>query len=210
MAELCIPVDVFLSCFFSNSSNTAADTARFCFFSNVSNTAADTASEYEICGHRRCWTAASCPYNSDSSGLVPLLLLPTPRQAGKACSTSCVLFSYWCKNSFDQTAESFACAFFTYYVIFGTSSNRLRSRKPYGTPLEKRRSIVRMSYIIHTPPSYIRNFSNTYLGSGLIPGTYVLIPGTYVCGTQNVPHTKTKIIRTHAHTHTRANFFWGM
>ena len=46
------------------------------------------------CGHRRCWTAASCPYNSDSSGLLPLLLLPTPRQAGKACSASCVLFSY--------------------------------------------------------------------------------------------------------------------
>ena len=45
----------------------------------------------------------------DSSGLVPLLLLPAPRQAGRACSASCVLFSYSCKNSFDvMTAESFA------------------------------------------------------------------------------------------------------
>ena len=35
------------------------------FFSNFSNTAADTASEYDSCGHRRCWTAAvSCPYYS--------------------------------------------------------------------------------------------------------------------------------------------------
>ena len=59
----------------------------------------------------------------DSSGLVPPLLLPAPRQAGKACSASCVLFSYSCKNSFDLTAESFACTFFTCYVIFGTSSN---------------------------------------------------------------------------------------
>ena len=43
----------------------------------------------------------------DSSGLVPLLLLPAPGQAGKACSASCVLFSNLCKNSFDLTAESF-------------------------------------------------------------------------------------------------------
>ena len=37
---------------------------------------------------------------------------------------SCVLFSYWCKNSFDLTAESFACTVFTYHENFGTSSNR--------------------------------------------------------------------------------------
>ena len=43
---------------------------------------------------------------------MPLLLLPAPRQAGKACSASCVLFSYSCKNSFDLTAESSACTFF--------------------------------------------------------------------------------------------------
>ena len=37
-----------------------------------------------------------------------LLLLPVPRQAGRACSASCVL-SYSCKNSLDlMTAESFA------------------------------------------------------------------------------------------------------
>ena len=29
------------------------------FFCNFSNTAADTASEYDSCGHRRCWTAAA-------------------------------------------------------------------------------------------------------------------------------------------------------
>ena len=44
---------------------------------------------------------------------MPLLLLPAPRQAGKACSASCVLFSYSCKNSFDLTDESFAWTFFT-------------------------------------------------------------------------------------------------
>ena len=56
----------------------------------------------------------------DNSSLVPLLLLPAPRQAaGKACSASCVLFSYSCKTSFDLTDESSACV-----VIFGTSSNR--------------------------------------------------------------------------------------
>ena len=59
-----------------------------------SNTAADTASEYESYG---------------SSGLVPLLLLPAPRQAGRACSASCVWFSISCRNSFDlMTAESFS------------------------------------------------------------------------------------------------------
>ena len=47
MAELCFSVDDFI----------------LFFFSNFSNTAADTASEYDSCGHRRCWTAAaSCPY----------------------------------------------------------------------------------------------------------------------------------------------------
>ena len=81
MAELCFSVDDFILDFFSN-------------------TAADTASEYDSYGHRRCWT---------SSGLVPLLLPSAPRQAGRACSASCVLFSYSCKNSFDlMTAESFA------------------------------------------------------------------------------------------------------
>ena len=34
--------------------------------------------------------------------------MPALRQAGRACSASCVLFSYSCKNSFDlMTAESF-------------------------------------------------------------------------------------------------------
>ena len=60
----------------------------------------------------------------DSSGFVPLLLLQAPRQAGGDCSALSALFSYPCKNSFDLTAESFACTFFTRYVIFGTSSNR--------------------------------------------------------------------------------------
>jgi len=45
----------------------------------------------------------------DSSGLVRLLFLPATRQAGRACSASCVLLSCLCKNSFDlMTAESFA------------------------------------------------------------------------------------------------------
>ena len=48
-----------------------------------------------------------------SRGFVSLLLLPAPRQVGKACSASCVLFSYSCKNSFDLTAESFAHFFTT-------------------------------------------------------------------------------------------------
>ena len=57
--------------------------------------------------HRKAIRQLRAPSLVDSSGLVPLLLLPAPRQAGKACSTSCVLFSYSCKNSFDLTAESF-------------------------------------------------------------------------------------------------------
>ena len=70
MAELCFSVNDFILDFFSN-------------------TAADTASEYDSYGHRRCWTAAaSCPYYSR----------PAPRQAGRACSASCVLLSYSCKN----------------------------------------------------------------------------------------------------------------
>ena len=56
--------------------------------------------------HRKVIRQLRAPSLLDSSGLVPLLLLPAPRQAGKACSASCVLFSYSCKNSFDLTAES--------------------------------------------------------------------------------------------------------
>ena len=57
--------------------------------------------------HRKAIRQLRAPSLVNSSGLVPLLLLPAPRQAGKACSASCVLFSYSCKNSFDLTAESF-------------------------------------------------------------------------------------------------------
>ena len=84
---------------------------------------------------------------------------PAPRQAGKACSASCVLFSYSCKNCFDLTAESFACTFFTCYVIFGTSSNCGRSRKPYGTPLAKSRSIALL--ILISPPHQVRTAAHT-------------------------------------------------
>ena len=49
MAELCFSVDDFI----------------LFLLTNFSNTEADTASEYDSCGHRRCWTAAaSCPYYS--------------------------------------------------------------------------------------------------------------------------------------------------
>ena len=62
--------------------------------------------------HRNVIRQLRAPSLLDSSGLVPLLLLPAPRQAGKACSALCVLFSYSCKNSFDLTVESFACTLF--------------------------------------------------------------------------------------------------
>ena len=52
--------------------------------------------------HRKEIRQRRCPSLFDSSDLVPLLLLPAPRQAGKACCALCVLF----KNSFDLTAES--------------------------------------------------------------------------------------------------------
>ena len=59
MAELCFSIDDFILFFFSN-------------------TAADTASEYDSCGHRRCWTAAaSCPYYSCRRRAKPVgLILP--------------------------------------------------------------------------------------------------------------------------------------
>ena len=64
MAELCFSVDGFILDFFSN---TAADTKRM--------------------------RQLRAPSLLDSSGLVLLLLLPAPRQAGRACSALCVLFS---------------------------------------------------------------------------------------------------------------------
>ena len=64
MAELCFSIDDIYFVCFK------------CILFVFSNTAADTASEY------------------DSSGLVPLPLLPAPRQAGRDCSAFCVLFSY--------------------------------------------------------------------------------------------------------------------
>ena len=57
--------------------------------------------------HRKGIRQLRAPSLLDSTGLVPLPILPAPRQTGKACSASCVLFSYSCKNSFDLTAESF-------------------------------------------------------------------------------------------------------
>ena len=40
--------------------------------------------------HRKVIRQLRAPSPLDSSGLVPLLLLPAPRQASKACSASCV------------------------------------------------------------------------------------------------------------------------
>ena len=59
--------------------------------------------------HRKRIRRLRAPSLLDSSALVRLLLLPATLQAGRACSASCVLFSYLCKNRFDlMTAESFA------------------------------------------------------------------------------------------------------
>ena len=59
--------------------------------------------------HRKRTRRLRAPSLLDTSGLVRLLLLPATRQAGRACSASCVLFSYLCKNSFDlMTAGSFS------------------------------------------------------------------------------------------------------
>ena len=62
--------------------------------------------------HRKRMRQLRAPSLLDSSVLVPLLLLPAPHQAGRACSVSCV-FSYSSKNSFDLMTmhESLACTF---------------------------------------------------------------------------------------------------
>ena len=44
--------------------------------------------------HRKRIRQLRAPSLLESSGLVPLLLLPAPRQAGRDCSALCVLFSY--------------------------------------------------------------------------------------------------------------------
>ena len=44
--------------------------------------------------HRKRIRQLRAPSLLDSSVLVPLLLLPAPRQAGRDCSALCVLFSY--------------------------------------------------------------------------------------------------------------------
>ena len=50
--------------------------------------AADTASEYDSCGHRRCWTAAaSCPYYSCPHRAKPVrLVLPCVYCSRTRCS----------------------------------------------------------------------------------------------------------------------------
>ena len=45
-------------------------------------------------GHRKRIRQLRAPSLLNSSGFVPLLLLPAPRQAGRDCSALCVLFSY--------------------------------------------------------------------------------------------------------------------
>ena len=77
----------------------------FCFFSAI---------DYNS-RHRKRTRQLRAPSLLDSSGLVPILLLPAPSQAGRACSASCVLFSYSCKYSFDLTDENFASSLFTIY-----------------------------------------------------------------------------------------------
>ena len=86
MAELCFSVDDYILFFFSNFSNTAAHTAsQFCFFKQFPQFSS---------GHRKRIRQLRAPSLLDSSGFVPLLLLPAQRQAGRECSALCVLFSY--------------------------------------------------------------------------------------------------------------------
>ena len=74
-----------------------------------------------------------------------LLLLPVPRQAGRACSASCVL-SYSCKNSLDlMTAESFAhfcCCNFWHQLKSLTIPEATRVRHPTGETQERRVTIT--------------------------------------------------------------------
>ena len=67
MAELCFPVDDF--CLFY----------LFVCFQQYSSR------------HRKRMRQLRAPSLLDSSGFVPLLLLPAPRQAGRDCSALCVL-----------------------------------------------------------------------------------------------------------------------
>ena len=79
MAELlCFSVDDFIV-FSSNFCNSSSVIATFCFCSAISaKQQRKTASEYDICGHRRCWTAAGwCPYYSCRRRAEPVgLVLP--------------------------------------------------------------------------------------------------------------------------------------
>ena len=72
MAELCFSVDDFI----------------LFLLTNFSNTEADTASEYDSCGHRRCWTAAaSCPYYSCRRRTKPVgIVLPCVYCSRTRCS----------------------------------------------------------------------------------------------------------------------------
>ena len=71
MAELCFSVDDLIFCF-----------VFFACFQQYSST------------HRKRIRQLRAPSLLDSSGLLALLLLPAPRQAGRECSALCVLFSY--------------------------------------------------------------------------------------------------------------------
>ena len=86
MAELlCFSVDDFIV-FSRNFCNSCSVIATFFFIiSNFSKTAAENRKRIQ---HLRA------PSLLDSSGLVSLLLLPAPRQAGRACYALWMLFSY--------------------------------------------------------------------------------------------------------------------
>ena len=79
MAELlCFSVDDFIV-FSSNFGNSSSVIATFFLLSAISaKQQRKTASEYDICGHRRCWTAAGwCPYYSCRRRATPVgLVLP--------------------------------------------------------------------------------------------------------------------------------------
>ena len=57
--------------------------------SSINMAAADTASEYDSCGHRRCWTAAaSCPYYPCQRRAEPVgLVLPCVYCSRTRCCT---------------------------------------------------------------------------------------------------------------------------
>ena len=124
MAELCFSLDDFIVFFSSNFSNSSSVIASCFLFQQFQQNSS---------GNRKRIRQLRAPSLLDSSGLVSLLLLPAPRQAGRACYALCILFSYSLLCALLRGRRWQSCSVFRWMIslIPGTNKRAHTSLRTY-------------------------------------------------------------------------------